>query len=58
VEFTRFVVERPKADAQELKSSREKLRNGVRVFVVGVDNLEPFDIRRGDRLFARAMVDS
>jgi hypothetical protein len=54
VEFTRFLTERPEADAKELKPWREKLRHGVRGFVVGVDNAEPFDLQRRDQLFARA----
>lgn len=54
VEFTRYMTNQPDADARELKPSRELLRNGVRGFVVGVNDLEPFDIARGDRLLARA----
>ena len=53
VEFTRYMTNRPDADAGELKPWREKLRSGVRGFVVGVDHQEPFDISLGDRLLAR-----
>ncbi len=54
VEFTRFMTDRPDADARELKPWREKLRNGVRGFVVGVNVSEPFDIATGDQLLARS----
>ena len=54
VEFTRYMTNRPDADARELQPSREKLRNGVRGFVVGVDHPQPFDISLGDRLLAKS----
>ncbi len=53
VEFTRYMTNRPDADARELKPWRERLGNGVRGFVVGVDDTEPFDIAPGDSVLAR-----
>jgi hypothetical protein len=54
VEFTRFLSDRKDADATELKPWREKLRNGVRGYVVGVDSDSPFDVAKGDRVSVRA----
>lgn len=53
VEFTRYMMNLPNADAEELKPWRELLRNGVRGFVVGVDDYQPFDITLGDRVMAK-----
>lgn len=55
VEFTRFMAARPEASARELKSQREKLGNGVRGFVVGIDGSDAFDVRRGDMLSVRSI---
>jgi hypothetical protein len=55
VEFTRFMTARPDASARELKLQREKLGNGVRGFVVGVDGPDAFDIRQGDTLSVRTV---
>lgn len=54
VEFTRFLTDRPDADARELKPWREQLRNGVRGYVVGFDGDEPFEVSTGDRVSVRA----
>ena len=57
VEFTRFMTDRKDADARELKSWREKLRNGVRGYVVGIDGPDPVEISPGDRLSVRPRGD-
>lgn len=53
VEFTRFLTERADADAKELKPWREKLRNGVRGYVVAIEGDEPFEITQGDKVSIR-----
>lgn len=53
VEFTRFMADRPDARAREIKPDREKLRNGVRGFVVGVGGPAPVDVKSGDRVLVR-----
>ena len=57
VEFTRFLTERPIANAKELKPWREKLRNGVRGYVVAIEGDEPFEIARGDKVSVRSLGD-
>ena len=54
VEFTRFLTDRPDADASQLKPWREQLRNGVRGYVVAVEGDEPFEISTGDRVSVKA----
>ena len=54
VEFTRFMTGRSDADARQLKSDRERLRGGVRGFVVGVPGPEPIEISLGDGVAVRA----
>jgi hypothetical protein len=54
VEFTRFLTDRPDADARELKPLREQLRNGVRGYVVAVQDDEPFEVSAGDRVSVKA----
>ena len=53
VEFTRFMTSRPDARAREVKPHREKLRNGVRGFGVGVGITDPVEIGLGDTVFIR-----
>ena len=55
VEFTRFMTSRPDASAREVKLDREKLRNGVRGFVVGISGSDPVEVGLGDALFVRAV---
>ncbi len=57
VEFTRFLTGRENADARDLKPWRERLRNGVRGYVVGIDGADPFEIAPGDRLSVRPLED-
>ncbi len=57
VEFTRFMTDRNDADARELKPWREKLRNGVRGYVVGIVGPDPVEIAPGDRLSVRPLRD-
>jgi len=53
VEFTRFLTERPDADAYEMKPWREKLKHGVRGFVVGITANSPFAVNVGDLVLAK-----
>ena len=53
VEFTRFMTSRPDASAREVKPDREKLRNGVRGYTVGIGEPDPVEIGLGDRVSAR-----
>lgn len=46
VEFTRFMTSRPEASAREINPDREKLRNGVRGYAVGIPN--PIEVGLGD----------
>jgi len=55
VEFTRFMTSRPEASAWEVKPDREKLRNGVRGYAVGIPGPDPVEIGLGDTVFARAV---
>lgn len=57
VQFTRFMTDRKDADATELKPWRDKLRNGVRGYVVGIDGPDPVEISPGDRLSVRPAPD-
>jgi hypothetical protein len=50
VEFTRFMTSRPTASAREVKPDREKLRNGVRGYVVGIPGPDPVHIGIGDTI--------
>lgn len=54
VEFTRFMTGRGHASAAELKSDRQKLRNGVRGFAVGISEGEPVEISLGAGVSIRA----
>jgi len=54
VEFTRFMTDRKDADAGELKPWRDKLRNGVRGYVVGIDGPDPVEIAPGNRVSVRS----
>jgi hypothetical protein len=47
------MTDRKDADATELKPWRDKLRNGVRGYVVGIDGPDPVEISPGDRLSVR-----
>jgi hypothetical protein len=53
VEFTRFMTTRPEASAREIKPDREKLRNGVRGYAVGVPN--PIEVGLGDFVSIRML---
>ena len=55
VEFTRFMTSRPDASARDVKPDREKLRNGVRGFVVGIPGPDPVEVGLGDALSVRAV---
>jgi len=55
VEFTRFMTSQPEASAQEVKHDREKLRNGVRGFAVGVTDPNSVELRVGDSVSLREM---
>jgi len=54
VEFSRFMSQQPTATAHEIKPFREKLRHGVRGFVVGVEDGQPFEVEVGDTVWCRA----
>ena len=54
VEFTRFMTSRPDASAREIKPDREKLRNGVRGYAVGIPGPDPVEIGLGDTVSVRA----
>lgn len=54
VEFTRFMTNQPDADASALKPQREKLRKGVRGFVVGFEGPNRAEISPGDEVLIRA----
>jgi hypothetical protein len=54
VEFTRFMTSRPDASAREVKPDREKLRNGVRGYAVGIPGPDPVEIGLGDTVSVRA----
>ena len=54
VEFTRFITERPDASAREVKPDRERLRNGVRGYAVGIDIPDPIEILVGDTVYIRS----
>jgi len=53
VGFTRFMTQRPRADAAALKSERQKLRKGVRGFVMGLGGVGRMEISPGDKLSIR-----
>lgn len=53
VEFTRFMTSHPEASAQEVKHDREKLRNGVRGYAVGVPGPDPVEVGLGDFVSTR-----
>ncbi len=53
VEFTRFMTSRPTASAREIKPDREKLRNGVRGYAVGIPGPDPVHIGLGDTISVR-----
>jgi len=55
LEFTRFMTSRPDASAREVKPDREKLRNGVRGYAVGIPGPDAVDVRPGDAVSARAV---
>lgn len=50
VEFTRFMTSRPDASAREVKPDREKLRNGVRGYAVGIAGPDPVEVGLGDSI--------
>jgi hypothetical protein len=54
VEFTRFMTSRPTASAREIKPDREKLRNGVRGYAVGIPGPDPVHIGLGDMISVRS----
>ena len=54
VEFTRFLTGRPDASAKDMKPDREKLRNGVRGFAVGIPGLDEIEVTVGDAVLSRA----
>ena len=47
VPFTRFATGRPDARADEIVDERERLRRGVRGFVMALDGLDNFDVSPG-----------
>ena len=55
VEFTRFMKSRPDASAREVKPDREKLRNGVRGYVVSIPDPEPVVVGLGDLVSIRTV---
>jgi hypothetical protein len=55
VGFTRFMTDRRDAGAIELEGERDKLRGGVRGFVVGLQGLEFVEITAGDTVSVRAV---
>jgi hypothetical protein len=53
IPFTRFLSDRPRADAVDLQGDLEFLRLGIRGFVTAMDDLEsPFEIRVGHEVRA------
>jgi len=55
VEFTRFMTSQPEASAQEVKPDREKLRNGVRGYAVGIPGPNSVEVGLGDFVSARTL---
>lgn len=55
VEFTRFMTSRSETTAREVKTDREKLRNGVRGYAVGIDGPDPVEVGFGDTLWVRTV---
>ena len=54
VPFTRLVTGRPEASARELAEDRERLRHGIRGFVMPVDGIDLFDVTPGTPVAIRA----
>lgn len=54
VAFTRLVTGRAEASAQELAEDRERLRNGIRGFVMPLDGIDLFDVTPGMPVAIRA----
>ncbi|MXY76441.1 MAG: hypothetical protein F4Y40_05065 [Acidimicrobiia bacterium] len=54
VAFTRLVTGRPEAKARELAEDRERLRHGVRGFVMPVDGIDLVDVTPGTPVAIRA----
>lgn len=53
VDFTRYMTQRLDADATALKPEREKLRRGVRGFVMSLEAIDGVDIAPGAKLSIR-----
>ena len=54
VAFTRLVTGRFEASAGELAEDRERLRRGIRGFVMPLDGIDPFDVTPGTPVAIRA----
>lgn len=54
VAFTRLVTGRLEASAAELSDDRERLRHGIRGFVMPLDGIDPFDVAPGTPVAIRA----
>ncbi len=50
VPFTRLVTGRPDAGAAELVEQRERLRGGIRGFIMALEGIDFFDLSPGDRV--------
>ena len=53
VDFTRYMTQRLDADATALKPEREKLRRGVRGFVLSLEGIDGVDVAPGAKLSIR-----
>ena len=52
--FTRLVTGRPEASAGELAEDMDRLRRGIRGFVMPLDGIEPYDVMPGMPVAIRA----
>ena len=52
--FTRLVTGRPEARAAEIVEERNRLRRGIRGFVMALDDIDNFDVSVGARVSIRA----
>ena len=54
VGFTRYMTDRPEASAADIDEDRQKLRRGVRGFVLGLQEVEFVEITRGSQVSIRS----
>ena len=54
VPFARMVTGRPGASAADLAGEQDRLRRGIRGFVMALDGIDNFDVSPGDRVSIRA----